>query len=118
MPWSQDVVLYVLFLLLLPCLSIHKKECWFKSDMRCIFEGLLMFYCGVELSQIHELIETFVIKELSISSVSIHKKNLNRDLKFLSEIGNNTELRIFKRLTFKARRSKYLRANSLYTFLI
>jgi hypothetical protein len=88
MPWSQDVVLYVLLSYLLPSLPICKKECWYKQDTMRVYQYLLIRFCAVSLKQTRELLETFVRKELYISSSKHEKKNLACDLDFLIDIKN------------------------------
>jgi ankyrin repeat protein len=84
MSWSQDVVVSVLFPYLLPSLPVCKSECWSRRHIRSIFEELLLFYCGVPVKRIRELLKIFIARVLSISS--INNRNLDRDLYFLADI--------------------------------
>jgi hypothetical protein len=83
---SQDVVIFVLFPYLLPSIRIRKGECWLKKDIRNILEKLLLFYCSIPIEKTQELLETFIRRELCISSNN--QRSLDKDLYFLTNIEN------------------------------
>jgi hypothetical protein len=94
MSWSQDVVIFVLFPYLLPSLPVCENELWSKDDIRSILEDLLVFYCSTPMKKIRALLQAFVSKVLSISS--IYKRNLYHDLSFLADVESRCSFRKFK----------------------
>jgi hypothetical protein len=79
-----DLILRKVWACVRTCVSfcINKNECWSKKHIRLIFEELLLFYCNTFVERTQELLETFVRRELSISS---SYTNL-QDLYFLADI--------------------------------
>jgi ankyrin repeat protein len=86
MPWSQEVVISILFPYLLPSLPVSKEECWSKRDVRPIFERLLMSFCNILINKTRKLLETFTRRMLSIPRYC--RRNHNKDLYFLMDIEN------------------------------
>jgi ankyrin repeat protein len=110
MPWSQDIVTFVLFPYLLPSFLPCKNECWSKEEIRHIFEELLMFHCCIPIERTQVLLETFVKRVLSISFG--YNRNLDDDLSFLADVD--------KRCSFEMFNERKSSVYSLYTckFLI
>jgi hypothetical protein len=110
MPWSQDVVISVLFPYLLPSFPACKSECWLKEEIRHIFEELLVFCCSIPKERTQGLLETFVKRVLSISFG--YNRNLDDDLSFLADVD--------KRCSFEMFNERKSSVYSLYTckFLI
>jgi hypothetical protein len=93
MPWSQDVVISVLFPYFLPSIPIFKNEYWSNQDIRHVLEELMMFYSCTPWERTRDSLETFIRRMLSISAHC--ERNLDDDLCFLSDIEKRCSFKQF-----------------------
>jgi ankyrin repeat protein len=84
MPWSQDVVISILFPYFLPSFPIYEKECWSNQDIRFLLEHILISFCDIPLKTTQKSLEVFTRRTLPM--LVNCETNLNDDLCFLLNI--------------------------------
>jgi hypothetical protein len=96
MPWSQDVMIFILFPFLLPSFPFLQNDCWPKQKFRSVLTYLLKFLCKTHSKEVQEVLKSFVKKTLLVSSDEI---SLDTDILFLAAIEERSSVDRLKNMT-------------------